>query len=194
VVITYFSGIVDEHDHVRLGGYPGAFRDLLGVRTTEFLPLLTEESVLVEGLGSSPVTADTWAEDLELAGAEAVATYADGPAAGLPAVTRRTVGAGTAWYVATRLDAGGTDRLVERLVADTGIETLPGASDLVEVTRRVGEDASWLFVINHGEAPAAVDVHGVELVTARDVAGDLQVPPGGVAVVRESARTTTGGA
>ena len=33
VVVTYFSGIVDEHDHVRLGGYPGAFRELLGVRT-----------------------------------------------------------------------------------------------------------------------------------------------------------------
>ena len=32
VLVTYFSGIVDEHDHVRLGGYPGAFRALLGVR------------------------------------------------------------------------------------------------------------------------------------------------------------------
>ena len=186
VVITYFSGIVDEHDHIRLGGYPGAFRELLGVRTTEFLPLLTGRSVQVEGLGADAVTADTWAEDLELAGAEAVATYVDGPAAGLPAVTRRTVGEGTAWYVATRLDPGGTDRLVERLVAETGIETLPGAADLVEVTRRVGDDASWLFVINHGDAPAPVDVHGVELVTGRDVAGDLQVPAGGVAVVRES--------
>ena len=186
VVITYFSGIVDEHDHIRLGGYPGAFRELLGVRTTEFLPLLTGQSVQVEGLGAGAVTADAWAEDLELAGAEAVATYVDGPAAGLPAVTRRTVGEGTAWYVATRLDPGGTDRLVERLVAETGIEALPGATDLVEVTRRVGDDASWLFVINHGDAPAPVDVHGVELVTGRDVAGDLQVPAGGVAVVRES--------
>ena len=81
VVVTYFSGIVDEHDHIRLGGYPGAFRDLLGVRTTEFLPLLTGEQVRVEGLGGT-VGADTWTEDLELAGAEAVATYADGPAAG----------------------------------------------------------------------------------------------------------------
>ena len=37
------------------------------------------------------------------------------------------------------------------------------------------------------EVPAApVDVHGVELVTGRDVTGDLQVPAGGVAVVRES--------
>ena len=45
VVVTYFSGIVDEHDHVRLGGYPGAFRDLLGIRVEEFLPLRSGESV-----------------------------------------------------------------------------------------------------------------------------------------------------
>lgn len=186
VVVTYFSGIVDESDHIRLGGYPGAFRELLGVRTTEFLPLLAGESVQVEGLGEGAVSADTWAEDLELDGAEALATYVDGPAAGLPAVTRRAVGDGRAWYVATRLDAAGTDRLVERLVADAGLEQLPGASDLVEVTRRVGDDASWLFVINHGDEQAEVPVHGIDLVTGREVAGDLRVPGGGVAVVREA--------
>lgn len=186
VVVTYFSGIVDEHDHVRLGGYPGAFRDLLGVRTTEFLPLLTGESVQLEGLGDT-VGADTWTEDLELAGAEAVATYADGPAAGLPAITRRETGSGTAWYVATRLDPSGTDRLVERLVAEAGLERLPGAAPDVEVTRRVGDDASWLFVINHGDTDAPVPVHGQELVTGRAVQGDLVVPAGGVAVVREAA-------
>ncbi len=186
VVVTYFSGIVDEHDHIRLGGYPGAFRDLLGVRTTEFMPLLTGEQVQVEGLGGT-VGADTWTEDLELAGAEAVATYADGPAAGLPAITRHGAGRGTAWYVATRLDPDGTDRLVERLVAETGLEQLPGAAPDVEVTRRVGDEASWLFVINHGDADAPVPVHGQELVTGRAVEGDLVVPAGGVAVVREAA-------
>lgn len=186
VVVTYFSGIVDENDHIRLGGYPGGFRDLLGVRTTEFMPLLEGQQVQVAGLGDGSVTADTWTEDLELAGAEAIASHTDGPAAGLPAVTRRTVGSGTAWYVATRLDADGTDRLVERLVAESGVERLPGAGPLVEVTRRVGEDASWLFVINHGDEPAEVGVRGVDLVSGRDVAADLVVGPGGVAVVREA--------
>ncbi len=187
VVVTYFSGIVDEHDHIRLGGYPGAFRELLGVRTTEFLPLLEGQRVGVDGLGGTSVGADTWTEDLELAGAEAVASYVDGPAAGLPAVTRRQVGSGTAWYVTTRLDPDGTDRLVERLVAEAGVERLPGASPLVEVTRRVDETTSWLFVINHGDAEAEVPVHGVDLVSGREVAGDLRVPAGGVAVVRELA-------
>lgn len=115
-----------------------------------------------------------------------MATYADGPAVGLPAITRREAGSGTAWYVATRLDPAGTDRLVERLVAETGLEQLPGAAPDVEVTRRVGDDASWLFVINHGDADAPVPVHGQELVTGRAVQGDLVVPGGGVAVVREA--------
>ncbi|HEV2796104.1 MAG TPA: beta-galactosidase [Nocardioides sp.] len=187
VVVTYFSGMVDEHDHIRLGGYPGGFRDLLGVRTTELLPLLEGQRVEVDGLGGTAVGADTWTEDLELAGAEAVASYVDGPATGLPAVTRRDVGAGTAWYGATRLDADGTDRLVERLVAEAGVERLPGASPTVEVTRRVSDTGSWLFVINHGDAEAAVPTHGVDLVGGREVAGDLRVPAGGVAVVREHA-------
>ncbi len=185
VVVTYFSGIVDPHDHVRLGGYPGAFRDLLGVRSTEFLPLHAGLVVRVDGLGDGGLEADTWSEDLELAGATAVATYADGPARGLPAVTRRDVGSGAAWYVATRLAPDGTDRLVERLVAESGVERLPGAGPDVEVTRRVGDDASWLFVINHGEADAAVPVRGHDLVGDRAVDGDLVVPAGGVAVVRE---------
>jgi beta-galactosidase len=45
LVTTYFSGIVDEHDHVWLGGYPGALRDLLGIRIEEFAPLLDDEQV-----------------------------------------------------------------------------------------------------------------------------------------------------
>jgi beta-galactosidase len=32
LVMSLFSGIVDEHDHIRLGGYPAPFRRLLGLR------------------------------------------------------------------------------------------------------------------------------------------------------------------
>lgn len=185
VVVTYFSGIVDESDHIRLGGYPGAFRELLGVRTSEFLPLLEGQTVHVDGLGRGAVQADVWSEDLELDGAESVATYVDGPAAGLPAVTRHEVGRGTAWYVATRLDPDGTDRLVERVVADAGLERLPGASASVEVVRRVGDAASWLFVLNHGDEAAEVVAEGRDLVSGREVTVGWQVPAGGVAVIRQ---------
>ena len=49
----------------------------------------------------------------------------------------------------------------------------------------MGDDASWLFVINHGEDEASVPTHGTDLVGDREAAGDLRVPAGGVAVVRE---------
>ena len=44
-LVSYFSGIVDEADQVRLGGYPGAFAELLGVRVEEFAPLLPGSTV-----------------------------------------------------------------------------------------------------------------------------------------------------
>jgi hypothetical protein len=34
-VVSYFSSIVDKHDAIRLGVYPGAFRERLGIRVDE---------------------------------------------------------------------------------------------------------------------------------------------------------------
>jgi len=180
-LVTYFSGIVDEHDHIRLGGYPGAYRDLLGVRTEEFFPLRAGERVrLDDGSG-----ADVWTEWLHAEGAEVLATYADGPLPGVPALTRHAVGAGAAWYVGTRLDETGTDRLVARLLAESGARPPVPAPEGVEVVRRRAADRSWLFVINHGDAEARLAVTGTELLSGGRCAGELVVPAGEVAVVRE---------
>ena len=182
VLVTYFSGIVDQHDHIRLGGYPGAFRDLLGIRVEEFLPLRAGERVSL----SDGSAADVWAEDLRLVGAEAVAHYLDGPVPGVPAVTRHAYGSGAAWYLATRLDQEGTDALVARLVSEAGIEPVAATTPGVEVVRRRNRDGrSWVFAINHTEAPAAVGVTGHDLVSQRPVAAGFSLAAGGVAVVRE---------
>ncbi len=76
VLVTYFSGISDPDDHVRLGGYPGAFRELLGIRVEEFFPLRVAESVALSDGGSG----SEWSEDARVVDAEVVTTYADGPA------------------------------------------------------------------------------------------------------------------
>ena len=52
LVVTYFSGIVDENDHIRLGSYPGAFSGLLGVKMEEFFPLRGGESVRLSSFGA----------------------------------------------------------------------------------------------------------------------------------------------
>jgi beta-galactosidase len=167
VVISYFSGIVDPDDAIRLGGYPGAFRELLGIRVEEFRPLAAGETLALED-GS---VADVWSEDLRLEGAEAVLSFADGR----PAVTRHAVGDGVAWYVATRLDPA---PLLARVCAEAGVEpVLPGLPEGVEAVRRRGADGEFVFVVNHTDAP--VSVPGEDL-----LGGDGTVPAGGVAVVR----------
>ena len=182
-LVTYFSGIVDENDHVRLGGYPGAFRNLLGIRVEEFLPLREHDSVEL----SNGWSADLWVEHLHLDGAASVATYVDGPAAGIPAITRHTFGGGSAWYAACRLDRAGCDELVGQLLKASGVAPVAVARPGVEVTRREAEDGrSWLFVVNHSDQPVEVDAHGVELLTGTDVDVWLAVDAGGVAVVRET--------
>jgi len=182
-LVSYWSGIVDQDDHVRLGGYPGAFRDLVGVRTEEFVPLREDESVRLTGGVLDGTTADVWTEQLHAVDAEVVSSYDDGPLPGVPALTRRQVGRGAAWYVATRTDAAGTAALVRRLCDDVGIAVHDQAG--VEVVRRTGDTASYLFVINHTGTAAEVPARGVDLVAGAACPGSVKVPAGGVAVVRE---------
>lgn len=179
-LITYFSGIVDPNDHVRLGGYPGAFRELLGVRVEEFTPLRPGVSVGLDDGGR----VDMWTEHLHLAGAQAVSSYADGPWPGLPAVTRNESGQGVAWYVAARTDAATTAALVDRVLREAGLAG-SGLPVGVERIRRVGAGRSYAFFLNHRAEAVTVNVTGHDLVTARDCEGRLDVPAGGVACVRE---------
>ncbi|MER7271402.1 beta-galactosidase [Micromonospora carbonacea] len=182
LVVTWLSGVADEHARVRTGGYPGAFRDVLGVRVEEFHPLADGDEVALAGGGVGRI----WSEVVGLAGAEVVRAYAAGVLAGQPAVTRHRHGAGTAWYVSTRPD----DETYRRLLTDAALAagatpTCPAAPAGVEAVRRRGAAASWLFLLNHTDRAHRVPAAGVELLTGALVDTAVEVPAGGVAVVRE---------
>ena len=151
VLVSYFSGIVDERDHIRLGGYPGAFRELLGIRTEEFHPLLEGGQVTL----SDGTIGRVWSEHIHLAGAEALATFTGYPLSGVPALTRRSTGRGAAWYLATLPDRDGIESLLDRLLAEAGVAASAEAAAGVELTRRVAADGRrFLFAINHGREDA----------------------------------------
>jgi beta-galactosidase len=127
-----------------------------------------------------------WSEDLQLAGAEAVATYVDGPVPGVPAMTRHRHGEGTAWYLATQLDQAGIDALARRLLAEAEVTPVVPPAAGLEATRRRAEDGrSWVFLVNHGGEPLEVPVTGLDLVSTLRTDGVLQLAAGGVAVVEE---------
>ncbi|WP_225095940.1 beta-galactosidase [Streptomyces sp. CoH27] len=186
LVVSYFSGIVDEHDAVHEGAYPGALRDVLGLTVEEFSPLLKDERVRLTGPDGSELSGDVWTEFVVPRGAETVWTYADGLTAGRPAVTRHRLGKGTAWYVSTRLGAQGLDALIGWAADDAQLAPRADLPRDVEVVCRSGESGTYLFAINHtaGDTKVPLDTPGTELLTGERAAGRLPVPAGAVRVVR----------
>lgn len=163
LLVSFFSGIVDAHDRVHPGGYPGPLRELLGLRVEEFWPLDEGRSVGVGGAGTTRPgqsrerggagtgRADLWSEAIDLEGAEALARFTDGDLAGRPAVTRHDYGRGTAWYVGTRLDAALMRALLDDVRAAAGVTpVLPGLPEGVQATVREGAGGRYVFLLNHG--------------------------------------------
>ncbi len=181
VLVTFFSGISDESDHVRLGGYPGAFRDLLGVRSEEFFPLPDGVSVALDAGGVGQV----WSEDVRSTGAQVLQRYVDGPLAGRPAVTRREVGKGSAWYLSTLPDDQALGAVLDELTRQADVAAVVGAADGVERVRRRSERGSWLFLINDTDQEQLVAAPGHDLVADKATDGQVVLAPGQVAVVRE---------
>ncbi|MFC5218685.1 beta-galactosidase [Streptomyces coerulescens] len=186
LVVSYFSGIVDEYDAVHEGACPGPLRDVLGLEVEEFSPLLRDQSVRITGPDGSELSGDVWTEFVVPRGAETVWTYADGLTAGHPAVTRHRLGEGTAWYVSTRLGADGLDALLGWAVEDAQVAPRADLPRDVEVVRRAGESGSYLFALNHtaSDAKVPLETPGTELLTGERAAGRLAVPAGAVRVVR----------
>jgi beta-galactosidase len=184
LLVSCFSGIVDAWDRVYPGGYPGALRDVLGVTVEEWLPLRAGERVALswEENGAAAGGAGSWTEAVKLAGAKPVARYADGPAAGGPAVTRYELGGGQAWYVSARTDAATTAAVLAAACESAGLASPAGIAPAagggwprdLEAVRRAAGERRFVMLINHGEDSAEVTVGG-RLVT---------VPGGEVVVVR----------
>ncbi|MFJ8822349.1 beta-galactosidase [Streptomyces sp. NPDC102467] len=188
LVTTYFSGIVDENDHIWLGGYPGALRELLGIRVEEFGPLLDGDSVELDN-----GTAGTlWSDRIDVTGpdVEVIARYRTGSYAARPAVTRRGTGSGSAAYVSTRLGVDGLAALLPDLLAPAGVgPELPAqAHGLVESVVRRDADHRYLFLVNRSDGPVSLPGITGSVLIGPALDDGLVLPPREVAVLRQPAR------
>jgi len=187
LVVGPYSGVVDAQCRVPAGHYPALLRDLLGIHWEEVQPI-PAGSVTVEFDSGERTRARIWRDHLDLAGADAVARYADGELAGVPAVTRNRQGAGEAWYLGCVLERAGTDEIVRRACAAAGVRPAAVAPTGVRVTTRRGEASDFLFCINRGAVAASVTfpAAGADLLTGArvEVGATLELQPLDAVVVR----------
>ncbi|MBM6403281.1 beta-galactosidase trimerization domain-containing protein [Phycicoccus sp. CSK15P-2] len=116
---------------------------------------------------------------------EVLHSYTSGPLASHPAVTRRPVGSGAAWYLGTLPDDATLGALLDRVLVEAGVAPAAEVPPGVEVTRRRSATGSWLFVLNHTDADCEVAVSGHDLVSRTDIGPVATVPARSAAVVRE---------
>jgi beta-galactosidase len=180
LVMSFFSGIVDENEHIWLGGYPAPFREMLGISIEEYVPYPETQSNAIRTTTGRQFQCSFWSDVIHLKSAQALATFEQDYYAGDPAVTRNQFGKGTAYYLGTVLDKSGMDWLFDVVCETAGLKPIaPHLSAGVEFVRRSNGSQTWLFALNHlnEEVNIPLDQPGYELLRGTHLDNSLQLGP-----------------
>lgn len=163
---TYFSGYVEDHDLVMLGGYPGKLKDILGiwVEESDALPPEENNSFVYDG---KTYPAGVLCDLMHLRGAKAVSSYESDFYAGMPVLTVNEFGNGKAYYVGTRSDEAFYDKYLGDICKELGIHAVAEVPEGIEATVRYNENGAFLFLLNNSEEEKKIVLTkaGTDLIT-----------------------------
>jgi beta-galactosidase len=187
LVVTFFSGIVDEHDRVTLGGYPGLLRKLLGIYVEEFDPFIwgTSDEIKIEEeplKGTYPCK--IWAEVVHLETAEAIGTFASDYYGDKPALTCNSFGKGKAWYLATQSEELASQLTTMLCGKYGGVDGMNNGK--VEISTRQKDGKKAYFLLNHNDWVEYVKLpEGKfrEIISGKSVSGEIEVKAKDVVVL-----------
>lgn len=194
LVVTYYTGISDEKDHVWLGGYPGSIRDVVGVRVEEFMPMGDDFTGVPDRLElSNGAVAHDIADVIGSVDGTATVleTFKDDPWTGMdgaPAIVAHTFGEGRSVYVGARLGRDGIALSLPEILDSLGMAEAGGNDGRVLHVEREGADGSrFVFSFNRTHETVRVPVE-VEVVVSSfaDVDGETaSIKPNGVIVTKQ---------
>lgn len=196
LVVTYYTGISDEKDHVWLGGYPGSIRDVVGVRVEEFMPMGNDFTGVPDRLElSNGAVAHDIADVIGSVdeSATVLATFKDNPWTGMdgvPAIVANTFGEGRSVYVGARLGREGLALSLPEILESLGMAEAGGNDGRVLHVEREGADGSrFVFSLNRTHETVRVPVEGEVVVSSFvdvDVDGETaSIKPNGVIVTKK---------
>ena len=194
LVVTYYTGISDEKDHVWLGGYPGSIRDVVGVRVEEFMPMGNDFTGVPDHLDlSNGAVAHDIADVIGSVDGTATVleTFKDDPWTGMdgaPAIVAHTFGEGRSVYVGARLGRDGIALSLPEILDSLGMAEAGGNDGRVLHVEREGANGSrFVFSFNRTHETVRVPVEGEVVVSSfADVDGETaSIKPNGVIVAKQ---------
>ena len=168
-VTTFLSGLVDEHDLVITGGYPGKLRDILGiwVEETDELPSYMKNSFSWNG---KDYDCGLICDIMHMENAQALACYDKDFYEGTPVLSKNEFGTGHAYYVATRAGQDFYADFLNKVLKEQGVEPVFKPCKGVEITLRRKEETNFLFFLNHNprESVLIAEKPGTDLLTGKE--------------------------
>ena len=194
LIVTYYTGLSDEKDHVWLGGYPGSIRDVVGVRVEEFMPMGDDFPGVPDCLGlSNGAVAHDIADVIGSVDGTATVleTFRDDPWTGMdgaPAIVANTFGEGRSVYVGARLGRDGIAKSLPEIFESLGMaETGENDSRVLRVEREGSDGSRFVFSFNRTHETVRVPVEGEVVVSSfAEVSGEtISIKPNGVIVTKQ---------
>ncbi len=164
---------------------PAWLDGLCGVRVLDYQSVIGDGDVRLEG-PSIKGAFRGWYEELELDGAQALATYADGAFAGSPAVAERRAGEGRALYLGGAATPPTLGRLYRLLGGQLGLPLLEVPEGLEVVPLEGAGDGELLVLLNHSDREQRLAWKGSrwhDHLTGASGGGAFALGPHGVAVL-----------
>ncbi len=193
-VATSMAAWVDEYDLAYLGGYPGPLRELLGVWVEEVDALFEDQAntILMKrsfGPCRGEYQCKRMCELLHAEKATVLATYGRDFYAGWPVVTENEWEEGYAYYVGTDPETDFLEHFYRTLCMDCGVQPELEAASGVEVRRRSQPDRAFIFLLNHNEEVAYVELGEEQyrdLLTGQTYTGSLPLRGMDVRILEEA--------
>ena len=194
LIVTYYTGLSDEKDHVWLGGYPGSIRDVVGVRVEEFMPMGDDFPGVPGRLGlSNGAVAHDIADVIGSVDGSATVleTFRDDPWTGMdgaPAIVANTFGEGRSVYVGARLGRDGIAKSLPEILESLGMaETGENDSRVLRVEREGSDGSRFVFSFNRTHEAVQIPFEGKIVVSSfAEVSGEnVSIKPNGVIVTKQ---------
>lgn len=163
LIMTYWSGIVNETDLYHVGGTPHGLMDVLGIRSEEIDGLYDWEENIAQPVPENELgivksyAGKNLCDLVQLKGASVLMAYGRDFYAGKPALTKHIFGNGAAYYICADMEAAFYKDVYQKICDREGVRGLLAAvpEGVIVSSREKGAD-QYLFIQNYRQEPVKV--------------------------------------
>ena len=192
VLMTYWSGIVDEIDLCFLGGTPHGLMDVFGLRSTEIDALYDWETnymVPVENewmTFSKNYTCKNLCDLVQVTTADVLAVYGMDFYKGMPAFTKNQYQDGAAYYICADFEQAFYDEVCAQIAREAkACGPIANIPEGVEVTTRNKDGQEYIFIQNYNRKSVKIEMDIEKMEILSGTFADQEIPAFGTVVIKK---------